>query len=214
MIEPTRVFLLRHGETAWNVERRLQGHLDVALNDVGRWQAAQLGRALQGEGLAAVYSSDLARSLDTARAVAQASGLPLHTDATLRERSFGRLEGLSYEEVEQHWPQDALHWRQREPDFRVGGGESLTTFSARSVAAVSACAAAHPGQAIAVVAHGGVLDCLYRAATGMGLQAARTWALGNASINRLLYHGEGFALVGWNDAAHLEPAAAEPNGGA
>lgn len=208
MFEPTRVFLLRHGETTWNVERRIQGHLDAPLNDHGRWQAQRLGRALQGEGLAAVVSSDLARTVDTALAVALVTGLTVQTDPALRERSFGRFEGLTYDEIEQGWPQDALRWRQREPDFGVGGGESLTVFSARCVAAVTHWAAAHPGQAIAVVAHGGVLDCLYRAAAGMELQAARTWALGNASINRLLFHGEGFTLVGWNDVAHLDRAAA------
>lgn len=208
MIEPTRVFLLRHGETAWNVERRIQGQLDVDLNEQGRWQARQLGRALQDEGLAAVYSSDLQRCLETARPLAQLLGLAVQSDSALRERGFGRFEGLTYEQIEQGWPQDALRWRQREPDFGVGGGESLTLFSARSVAAVARCATLHPGQAIAVVAHGGVLDCLYRAAAGMELQASRTWALGNASINRLLFHGEGFALVGWNDVAHLDRAAA------
>ncbi len=209
MIEPTRVLLLRHGETAWNVERRIQGHRDAALNEHGRWQARQLGRALQSEDLGALYSSDLARAVDTATPLAQATGLPVQTDAELRERCFGRFEGLTYDEVEQGWPQDALRWRQREPDFSVGGGESLTDFSSRCVAAVARLAAAHPGQLIAVVAHGGVLDCLYRAAAGMGLRDVRTWALGNASINRLLYHGEGFALVGWNDVAHLDRSAAQ-----
>ena len=204
MIEPTRILLLRHGETAWNVERRIQGHLDAPLNQHGRWQARRLGLALQAEDLGAVYSSDLARASDTAEAVAQACGLPVQTDPALRERGFGRFEGLTYDEIERGWPEDSLRWRQREPGFCVGGGESLTAFSVRCVAAVTRCAVDHPGQAIAVVAHGGVLDCLYRAAAGLELQASRTWALGNASINRLLFHGEGFSLVGWNDVAHLE----------
>ena len=94
-------------------------------------------------------------------------------------------------------------WLRREPDFAAGGGESLNDFSARCLAAAGRLAAAHPGQAIALVAHGGVLDCLYRAATRATLQAPRSWQLGNASINRLLATGEGFSLVGWNDDAHL-----------
>ena len=102
-------------------------------------------------------------------------------------------------------------WREREPDFAPGGGETLEGFYARCVGCASALAARHPGQTIALVAHGGVLDCLYRAATRLGLQAARSWSLGNASVNRLLWHGDGFTLVGWNDAAHLEggPGGAE-----
>lgn len=204
MIEPTRVFVLRHGRTAWNAEQRLQGQLDVALDDTGRWQAGQLARALAGETLAAIYSSDLQRARDTAQALAGLTGLPLATDAGLRERGFGRLEGLTYAEVETHWPDDALRWRLREPDFGPGGGESLRAFYERSVAAVTRLAAPHAGAAIAVFAHGGVLDCLYRAAAGIELGAARTWQLGNASINRLLYTGERWQVVGWDDHAHLE----------
>jgi probable phosphoglycerate mutase len=97
-------------------------------------------------------------------------------------------------------------WRSREPDFAPGGGESLAIFSARCVGAVLRIAAAHPGGSIAVVSHGGVLDCLYRAATGLALDAPRSWQLANASINRLLFHGEGLVLVGWDDQAHLQAA--------
>ena len=205
MNEPTRVFLLRHGRTAWNAERRLQGQLDVALDDTGRWQAAQLAQALAGESLAAIYSSDLQRARDTAQALASLTGLPLNTDAALRERGFGRLEGLSYAEIEANWPEVMLRWRQRELDFGPGGGESLRVFFERSVAAVTRLAAPHAGRAIAVFAHGGVLDCLYRVAAGIELDAARTWQLDNATINRLLYTGERFVIVGWDDHAHLEP---------
>ena len=204
MIEPTRVFLLRHGQTAWNFERRLQGQLDVALDAVGRSQVQQLAHALAGEELAAIYSSDLQRAHDTALALAGVTGLPVTRDAALRERSFGRLEGLTYAEVEELWPDDALRWRRREPDFGPGGGEPLRVFYERSVAAVTRLSLSHAGQAIAVVTHGGVLDCLYRAASGIELGAPRTWQLANATVNRLLFTGEGFVVVGWDDRAHLE----------
>lgn len=208
MIEPTRVFLLRHGQTAWNVEQRLQGQLDAALNAVGRRQVAQLAHALVAEELAAIYSSDLQRAHDTALALAETTGLPVTKDAELRERGFGRLEGLTHAEVEALWPDDALRWRRREPDFGPGGGEPLRSFYERSVAAVTRLSLPHAGQAIAVVAHGGVLDCLYRAALGIELGAPRTWQLANAAVNRLLFTGERFVVVGWDDRAHLdEPAA-------
>ena len=207
MIEPTRVFLLRHGQTAWNAEQRLQGQLDVALNAVGWRQAVLLAQALVGEELAAIYSSDLQRAHDTALALARVTGLPVVQDATLRERGFGRLEGLTYAEVEELWPDDALRWRRREPDFGPGGGEPLRDFYERSVAAVTRLSLPHAGQAIAVVAHGGVLDCLYRAALGLELGAQRTWQLANATVNRLLFTGEHFVVVGWDDRAHLEAPA-------
>jgi probable phosphoglycerate mutase len=201
--EPTRLFVLRHGETAWNAELRVQGHLDAPLTPRGRWQAERAAAALADAGIAHIYASDLQRAWATAQPLARASGAPLAAEPGLRERAFGRFEGLTFAEIESRWPQDAQRWRQREPDFGPGGGETLEAFCARCLAAAAACAARHPGEVIALVAHGGVLDCLYRAATGLSLQAARSWALGNAVINRLLWHGEGFALVGWNDDAHL-----------
>ena len=205
MIEPTRVFLLRHGETAWNAEQRLQGHADIGLNELGRWQAQRLAQALAGEDIAALYSSDLLRALDTARALAESISLPVQTDAALRERAFGFLEGLSYDEIDTQFPEVARRWREREPDFAPGGGETMNGFSARSVAAVTRLAAAHPGQAIAVFTHGGVLDSVYREAQGLGLAALRSWHLGNASINRLLFTGSRFTVLGWDDHSHLEP---------
>ena len=204
MIKATRVFALRHGQTAWNAERRLQGQLDIALDDIGLRQATCLAQALAGEGLAAIYSSDLQRAHVTALALAQTTGLPVATDPALRERGFGRLEGLTYAEIEDQFPEDALGWRRRQPDFAPGGGESLTCFAARCVPAVNRLAALHPGQAIAVVAHGGVLDCLYRAATGVALDGPRSWQLRNATVNRLLFNGEGFVVVGWDDDQHLQ----------
>jgi len=200
----TRVLAIRHGETAWNVDARIQGHLDIPLNDTGRWQAHRLARAVADEGIAAVYASDLLRALETAQHVARGCGRDVATEPGLRERGFGEFEGLSFKDVEQRWPEQSERWRKRDPHFGPAGGEVLIDFYARCVDTVTRLARAHPGQTIAVVAHGGVMDCLYRAATRVGLQAPRSWQLGNASINRLLYTPQGFTLVGWGDIGHLE----------
>ena len=102
MTEPaTRILAIRHGETAWNVDTRIQGHSDIGLNDTGRWQAERLARALTDDRLDAVYSSDLLRALDTASALAASTGLTVRTDAALRERSFGVFEGLTFAQIEQ-----------------------------------------------------------------------------------------------------------------
>jgi 2,3-bisphosphoglycerate-dependent phosphoglycerate mutase len=202
--EATRILAIRHGETAWNVDTRIQGQLDVPLNDTGRWQAHRLSLAIAEEGLDAIYASDLLRAFETAQAVARGSGRAIVADTGLRERGFGVFEGLTFQEVGQRWPEQALRWRRRDPQFGPDGGETLNDFYARSVATVTRLAAAHPGQTIAVVAHGGVMDCLYRAAARLALDAPRSWQLGNASINRLLYTPQGFTLVGWSDTYHLE----------
>jgi probable phosphoglycerate mutase len=208
----TRIVAVRHGETAWNRATRVQGHTDIGLNETGLWQARRLAHAVADAGISAVYASDLQRAAQTAHAVAQRVGVQVVTDRDLRERHFGVFEGRTFAEIEQHWPEQALRWRRRDPDFGAEGGETLADFYARSVACATRLAARHPGETIALVAHGGVLDCLYRAATRVGLQAQRTWQLGNASINWLLYSDEGFTLVGWNDELHLAPAEREEDG--
>ncbi len=200
----TRILAIRHGETAWNLDTRIQGQLDIPLNDTGRWQAHRLALAVTEEGIAAVYASDLLRAFETAQAVASGSGRPVVTDIGLRERGFGIFEGFTFNEIAARWPEQSERWRKRDPDFAPEGGESLRDFYARSVATATRLAAAHPGETIALVAHGGVMDCLYRAASRIDLQAPRSWQLGNASINRLLYADAGLTLVGWSDTYHLE----------
>jgi probable phosphoglycerate mutase len=208
----TRLVVIRHGQTAWNAQARLQGQLDIPLDALGRRQAATLAEALRHEGLAAVFASDLGRAWHTGRALAAPLGLPLAVDTGLRERCFGGFEGLTRAQIDQQSPELARRWHSREPDFAPVGAESLRVFQARCLAAVERLAAAHAGQAIALVSHGGVLDCLYRAATGLALDSPRSWRLDNASINRLLYTGQGFTLVGWNDAAHLDGLALDGAG--
>ena len=159
---------------------------------------------MTGETLDAVYSSDLQRALDTARAIVGATGAPLHHEPALRERGFGCFEGRTYAESEARWPADARRWRLREPAFGPAGGESLLDFHARCVAAAERLVARHPGGSIALVAHGGVLDSLYRAATRLALDAPRSWRMANASLNRLLHGSSGFTLVGWDDDTHLQ----------
>lgn len=201
--EATRIVLIRHGQTAWNVATRIQGHTDEPLNEHGRWQAAQTATALAGEAFSAIYSSDLQRARATADVLAQRTGLKVIEEPGLRERHFGSFEGASFKEIDAQWPHEALRWRQRDADYAPPGGETLADFFARVVQAASAVAARHRGELIALVSHGGALDCLYRAALRLPLNAPRSWQIGNAAIHRLLYTGRGFSLVGWNDDAHL-----------
>lgn len=207
-MEATRIIAIRHGETDWNTVNRIQGHIDIPLNATGQWQAQQVAKALQDEPLHAIYSSDLARALDTARAISQAH--PQWTDRTpqtqtqLRERNFGLFEGKTWAEIETHWPEESERWRKRDLNFAPDGGENLLVFESRVKEVTQAIASQHAGEQIVLVAHGGVMDILYRLATGQTLSAPRTWQLGNTAINRLLWSPEGMTLVGWSDVRHLE----------
>jgi len=203
-LDATRIIAIRHGETAWNVDTRIQGHLDIPLNDTGLWQAQRVAAALAGEPIAAVYASDLKRAHATAGAIAQLAGCGVVAHMGLRERSFGVFEGKTFTEIDAAWPDDAQAWRKRVPDWAPQGGESLLTLRERIAQTAQALAEQHMGEQIVLVAHGGVLDVLYRIATGQELQAPRTWQLGNASINRLLWTPQGFSLVGWADTRHLD----------
>lgn len=198
----TQILAIRHGETDWNRDTRIQGQLDIPLNQRGRAQAQCLAEALQGTPVQAIYASDLSRAWQTAAALSPL-GAPMFADTRLRERHFGCFQGLTWQDIGQRWPEQSLRWRQRDPDFAAEGGESLRDFYRRCTEAVRDLAMAHPGQTIAIVAHGGVMDCLYRAAARLDLRAARSWTLANASINRLMHSPEGFSLIGWNDDQHL-----------
>ena len=206
----TRILAIRHGETAWNVDTRIQGQLDIGLNPMGRWQAARVGDALRVEPISAIYSSDLMRAFETAQAIAhshaQAASLRVVPHTGLRERHFGHLQGKTWSEIETEWPEDAKLWRGRDPHWSPVDGESLTVLRERIAACVNELAYAHVGEQIVLVAHGGVMDALYRLATGQSTQTPRTWHLGNAAINRLLWTPQGLSLVGWGDVSHFDDA--------
>ena len=204
MTEPTRIIAIRHGETSWNVDTRIQGHLDIPLSANGRWQAERLADALKDEPLVAIYASDLTRAWETAQYLGRAHGLEVIKETGLRERGFGDFQGKTFAEIEALLPEQSLRWRKRDPEFSPPGGESLVALRSRVISATERLASRHPGEQIAVVGHGGVMDVLYRAATRLEIQAPRTWALGNAAINRLLWSPEGFTLVGWADTSHLD----------
>ena len=206
----TRIIAIRHGETAWNVDTRLQGHLDIGLNERGQWQARRAAQALADEDIAAIYTSDLSRARATAQAIADQNVNPaarqVHPHTGLRERGFGIFEGQTYAQINLDWPEESRRWRQRDPHFAPQGGETLTQLRERVTATVNTLASQHVGEQIVLVAHGGVMDALYRLATHVAIEAPRSWELGNAAINRLLWTPDGLTLVGWSDTRHLDDA--------
>ncbi|MGZ4257759.1 MAG: histidine phosphatase family protein [Gaiellaceae bacterium] len=151
----TRILLVRHGETDWNLTRRLQGHSDRPLNETGREQARGLAAELAEEDLDAVYSSDLSRAEGTARIVAGARGLDVTVLPELRERHFGSWEGLTDEEIHERFPGELA-------DGVLGDGESRDELDRRILRALSRIADEHPEATVLVVSHGGPLRAVLR----------------------------------------------------
>lgn len=206
----TDILLIRHGETAWNAERRLQGHIDIPLNAHGLAQARALRRALRATPLDAVFASDLQRAWQTAAAIADGRDLAVNQDARLRERCYGRFEGLLYADIEAAYPGEFAAWQARDIDAMMPPGErvaeSFRQFYTRSVNAIVDTAARWPGATIAIVAHGGVLECAYRAALGLALDTPRDFPIHNASVNRFSVADGVLALSSWGEIGHLAPA--------
>jgi broad specificity phosphatase PhoE len=176
-VPTTRILLARHGETEWNRLGRWQGHADPPLNETGRSQAAALAERLEGDGIAAVYSSDLRRASETARIVAGRLGLEVTEDRALREIDVGSWSGLTRDEVRERYPDGFARWLAGE----IGhDGETREELADRVVGAVERIAAAHPDDHVLLVTHGGAIRALRRHAAGdpgESLGNAATFAL-------------------------------------
>ena len=202
----TRFCLVRHGETDWNVARRLQGHTDIALNGRGRIQAVQLAQALKKSNLQfdVLYTSDLQRAADTANAIVERFNVPAITNSQLRERHLGALQGLTIDEAPHAEPK---LWRAhiaRELGHDMSGGESIQLFSERIRNALEVLRQQHLGKTILLVSHGGALDMMYRIVTDQALDAERIAVVPNASLNWISHDGQSWKLDRWADTSHLD----------
>jgi 2,3-bisphosphoglycerate-dependent phosphoglycerate mutase len=204
---PTRICLVRHGETEWNAERRIQGQIDIDLNDIGRRQAVAAGAWLRASGIGALYSSDLQRAWMTAQAIGAALGLAPQAVPELRERNYGVFQGLTYAEAEARHPEGYAAFTGRNADYDFEKGESLRAMFARVTGKLREIAARHPGQAVAVVVHGGVLDIVNRFVRGNPLDMARDFLIPNAGINWVALSDGCWTIETWGDTAHLAAGA-------
>jgi probable phosphoglycerate mutase len=167
----TTILLARHGETDWNRDNRFQGHADPPLNETGRMQAAELAATLASQELVAVYSSPLQRALETARVVAAARGLdPVPVDA-LREVDVGSWQGLTRTEIEERFPEQFARWLDYEQGW--ADGESYQEMGERVVTALLELAAAHEGERVLAVSHGGPIRAAFAFADGTSYADAR-----------------------------------------
>ncbi len=204
---PTRIYLIRHAETVWNAEGRLQGTLDAPLSERGHRQVQRLVKALEAVPLSTVYSSPLERAHGTARALAAAHGLVVQTVDDLREMNQGEWEGRLVEDVAAEYGESLTMWRDSPAETRLPGGETLAEVARRAAGALRNVAARHAGQPIAVVAHGGVNKTILL--TVLGAPLGHHWRIrqSNACINVIEMDSAGARVAVLNDTVHLGPDA-------
>jgi probable phosphoglycerate mutase len=207
----TRFCFIRHGETPWNAERRIQGHTDIGLDPEGVHQAELAARWLAAAGAdrpEVLYSSDLLRARMTAERLSARLALPVHLLPEMRERRYGLFEGLTYEEARQRYPEDYAAFEHRLPDYAFpAGGESLTVFAARIVGCLKALAERHEGQTVALVTHGGVLDIINRFVRGNPLELPRDFHIPNTGLNWITADSAGWRIAAWAETRHLDHGA-------
>jgi probable phosphoglycerate mutase len=202
----TRLCLVRHGETAWNAEGRVQGQLDIPLNATGLAQARAVAAALSGERFDAIWSSDLRRVRQTAEPTEGLLKMKALLSQELRERHYGEFQGITYAEAKVRMPGDYERFKDKDLDFDFRTGESLREFSRRCLSIVEKLVAENPGRSLLVFTHGGVLEMVYRHATGRGLRSPRDFEIPNAALNRLECAAGQWKVWSWADTAHLAAA--------
>lgn len=204
----TRLVVVRHGETQWNLASRIQGHADSPLTPAGEAQAAAIAERLARERFDRLVSSDLGRARRTAQAIAARTGHVIVPDARFRERNYGLAEGLTYGEIGVHYPEVFSRVRDTDPDYVVPGGESRRQLFERVQEAFESLARESEGERIVVVCHGGVLAALYRHVHAIPVGATQAIPIPNASYNVLVFDAGCWEVESWADTAHL--AATEP----
>ncbi|CAM3584923.1 histidine phosphatase family protein [Smaragdicoccus niigatensis] len=201
-----RLILLRHGQTEWNADDRMQGQIDTHLTPLGRAQAVEAARVIAMMNPSIIVSSDLLRAFDTATQIGHLTGLEVLTDKRLRETQLGDWQGLSHSEVDAQFPGARLAWR-ADPTMAPPGGESRVEVAHRSVPVIEELLATHPEWAsgpVVCVAHGGLIAALTAALLNLPVP---NWAvfggLGNASWVQLSRRGHHWRLDVWNASARV-----------
>ena len=207
-MKTTEFVFVRHGETDANVNGILQGNKDIPLNRTGMMQAEAVAEHLRGQKFAALYASDLSRALDTARLIASkhADDLPLYPTPLLREWNCGEMAGMRWEEIQRRFPNEAKAFFLESADVTMPGGESRTAFQHRVEDCLRQIVAKHGGERVLLVAHGGVLQRIFRFVAGVISERNLIPFAGNASISTFIHRDDldAWQLTSWNRVSHLK----------
>lgn len=210
VVEPgTVVLLVRHGETQWNLDQRMQGHTDVPLTERGAEQARRLVSWLGDDRPQVVYSSDLERARHTGE-ILSAGEAEVRVDARLREACFGAWQGLTTAEIAERYPAEFEAWRVDALANRPPGGETIEALQERCMAAVREALPRHPGARVAFVSHGGPIRTMVCGLLELPLTVYPRLRVENTAVTRILFTTRGAILAGFNDVSHLRESAAAP----
>jgi broad specificity phosphatase PhoE len=208
----TTVILVRHGETEWNLNGRIQGHSDSALTTLGGEQGRRVAERLASEKIAAVYASPASRARDTGELIAAPHGLTVQLVDDLRERSYGRYEGLTLAEIADRDRAALERWlpHPNREELAPPEGETQPEMSRRAMAALREIAARHPGETVAVATHGGPIKSAVFAILDIPITSwHRTW-VSNGSLTTLRGAPDQLRVVCFNDTCHLDSTHTKP----
>jgi broad specificity phosphatase PhoE len=198
----TKMVVIRHGETLWNLDGRYQGHADSPLTKKGIAQAEAVGKRMKQYPFDVLYSSDLTRAYRTAQCIATNTQQEIVIDTRLRERNLGIFQGMCREEFVQQHPEIYAQYQANLLDYVIPQGESIRQCYQRSMECFETIAQHHAGATIVLVTHGGILANLLKCALNIPLQAPRNFHVWNASLNVFSYDQHGWTLESWGDRCH------------
>ncbi|MDA0263878.1 MAG: histidine phosphatase family protein [Chloroflexi bacterium] len=198
-----KLLIVRHGETAWNAEGRIQGHTDIGLSDRGIEQAAMLGMRLAGTQIDAAYSSDMMRTSETAKIALGTRGVTAFETPRLREYHKGVFEGLTLAEIQCRYPADYPRYLEKDLDYAPEGGESVRGVTARMAEIFQEIIAKHLDETVLVVGHGGSLRAAMTSIMGMPLERSWSFVFGNCSLSMVDTYKDNVVLRLFNDSSHF-----------
>jgi len=196
-MEKTKIIVIRHGETGWNIEDRCQGHKDSPLTENGIRQAERLALRLTEYNLSMIYTSDLGRAIQTAEIISESLSLIIKPDPRLRERNMGVLQGLTDSEMAKSYPGVCSNLKKLDPDYIVPNGDSIRQSFNKNIECLNEIARLHPDNSVLIVTHGGVLSGFFKYVVGLSLDSPKKFKVLSGSINTFSYDGKGWKLLDW-----------------
>ncbi|MFQ5633410.1 MAG: histidine phosphatase family protein [bacterium] len=199
-----KLILIRHGETKHNAAGKFQGHFDSELSKKGFQQAEAVAKRVASTAFAALYSSDLKRTMQTAQPIFQETRHAIIADARLRERDFGIFQNHSLREIQEKFPEAHAKFSLQDPDYVIPQGESSNQLTKRVMAVFEEIANRHAGETVVIITHGGPIGALLRYTLGLPYKALRRYSNYNTAFNIFFHKNGEWRLGTWGDISHLE----------